>query len=239
VFVVHTAENTPDFVAFDGGAEAVARFIRTRPGPGSYHDLADSDSTMNLIRYGCEAYHDGTGSNPHSLSVSIATRADVWPLAPQKWRDGAIEQAARAAARQATWLKQQTGIVVPARRITRAESERKVPGFISHAQRDPRRRSDPGDDFPWTQFLDRYRSLMGGTPPKPPAPKPPAPPTEDQMFTLFFIEETGKYQAMTPWGVSELTAEEGYLIDAGSTGLTAVKVKTTATWNKIKKNAPS
>lgn len=161
VVVVHTAENTPDFVAFDGGAEAVARFIRGRDDAGSYHDLADSDSAINLVRYDAEAFHDGTGGNRHSYGVSVATRADVWPLAPKEWRDGAVRQAAAAAARYALWLQARTGIVIPARRITRAESERRVPGFISHAERDPARRRDPGRDFPWQQFFAEYLRALG------------------------------------------------------------------------------
>lgn len=183
VIVVHTAENTPDHVAFDGGAEAVARFIRDRSDAGSYHDLVDSDSAINLVRYDDEAYHDGTGSNLHSLGLSIATRADVWPLAPQAWRDGAIEQAARAAARMAGHVKARTGIVVPARRIDRAASELRQPGFISHAERDPTRRTDPGRAFPWDQFLARFAQLT--------APQPaPAPTPEDEAMFILHIENS-------------------------------------------------
>jgi hypothetical protein len=163
VVVVHTAENTPDLAAFDGGAEAVARFIVGRDDPGSYHDLCDSDSCINLVAYWNEAYHDGTGSNRHSYGVSVATRADVWPLAPERWRDGAVKQAAAAAARYARWVKNTRGIVIPARRITRDQSERLVPGFISHAERDPSRRTDPGAAFPWRDFLSEYARLMGQT----------------------------------------------------------------------------
>lgn len=167
VCVVHTAENTPDFVAFDGGAEAVAGFIQRRPDPGSYHDLVDSDSAINLVRYSCEAFQDGTGSNPHAWGGSVATRADVWPLAPQAWKNGAVRQLAHAAARYARWLKAERGILIPARRITRAQSEQRVPGFISHAERDPARRTDPGAQFPWQFFLDEYRINMGGISPPP------------------------------------------------------------------------
>ena len=45
---------------------------------------------------------------------------------------------AAAAARYATWVRNRSGIVIPARRISRAESDARVPGFISHAERDPR-----------------------------------------------------------------------------------------------------
>jgi hypothetical protein len=159
VIAVHTAENAPDFVAFDGGAEAVARFIQHRTDPGSYHDLVDSDSIVDVVPYGYEAFHDGTGTNRHSLGLSIATRADVWPLAPQAWRAGAVENAARAAARMARYVHKRTGRVVPARRITAAQARARTPGFISHAELDPTRRTDPGAAFPWAQFLDRYADL--------------------------------------------------------------------------------
>jgi hypothetical protein len=162
VIVVHTAENTPDFVAFDGGAEGVANFVRTRDTPGSYHDICDSDSTINLVRYDCEAYHDGTGSNPHSYGVSGATRADVWPLAPQAWKDGCVRNMALAARRYADWLHARSGIVIPARRITREQSEARVPGFISHAERDPARRTDPGQSYPWDMFFDIYSDTGEG-----------------------------------------------------------------------------
>lgn len=156
LIVVHTAESTPDTIATDGGAEAVARFIRNRSDPGSYHDLVDSDSVLNLVPYDAEAFGDGTGSNPHAYSVSVATTAAWWPLAPKAWREGAVRNAARAARGYAMWLQARSGIVIPARRVTRGESERRVPGFISHAERDPTRRSDPGRAFPWDDFLAFY-----------------------------------------------------------------------------------
>jgi N-acetyl-anhydromuramyl-L-alanine amidase AmpD len=160
VFCVHTAENTPDFVAFDGGAEAVARFISTRSDPGSYHDLVDSDSSINLVDYGCEAFHVARdGFNRHAYGISAATRADVWPLAPETWKNGCTRQMAAACARQAVRVRQLRGIIVPARRITRAQALARVPGFVSHAELDPTRRTDPGRFFPWPQFLAEYARL--------------------------------------------------------------------------------
>lgn len=156
VVVVHTAENAPDTAGSDSGAENVANFIRNRTDPGSYHDLADSDSCINLVGYDAEAFHDATGSNPHSYGVSGATQAAKWASMPQAWRDGCVRQMAAAASRYARWLRSRTGIVIPARRITRAQSEARVPGFISHAERDPARRTDPGANFPWAQFLDLF-----------------------------------------------------------------------------------
>lgn len=163
VVAAHTAENTPDYVAFDGGAENVASWITRRSDPGSYHLLADSDSRIRLVDWDDAAFHDGTGTNDHSVGISVATRADVWPLAPQRWRDGAIRQLAAGAADYARWLKRTHGITVPARRITAAQARARVPGFVTHAELDPARRSDPGKAFPWDQFFREYQAALSGT----------------------------------------------------------------------------
>lgn len=168
VIVVHTAENAPDVYGADGAAEAVAEFIRDRTTFGSYHDLVDSDSTINLVPYSLRAYQDGTGTNSHGYGVSMATQAAKWPSIPAERRERMVKRAAAAAANYARWIKREHGVTIPARRITRAESDARKPGFISHAERDPDRRSDPGRDFPWQMFLDEYARLMAGGDPDTP-----------------------------------------------------------------------
>lgn len=170
VVVVHTAENIPDTIAADGGAEAVANFIRHRTDPGSYHDLVDSDSWVPLVRYEDEAFHDATGSNRHSYGISMATRADLWPELPEAWRNATVRNAAKAVAQYAQWLYARRGIVIPPRLITRQQSDGRIPGFISHHERDPERRTDPGATFPWTTFLYRYAYYTSLIFPNPPAP---------------------------------------------------------------------
>ncbi|WP_166390331.1 N-acetylmuramoyl-L-alanine amidase [Nocardioides ochotonae] len=160
VVVVHTAESAPDTAGPDTGAENVAGFIAGRTDYGSYHDLCDSDSIVHLVPYDAEAYGDGTGSNPHAYHVSAATQAHRWPSLSQAWREGAVRNMAAAAANYARWLRAEHGIEIPARRITRAQSEARVPGFLSHGERDPGRRTDPGQDFPWSLFLTTYADLM-------------------------------------------------------------------------------
>jgi hypothetical protein len=151
--VVHTAESVMDTVGPDTGAENVAAFIRRRSDPGSYHDLVDSDSAVQLVDYGDEAFQDGTGSNPYALSLSFALKATDWPrLRPAK-RDAFLTQGARALARQQAWLMHHRYPLTPLRRISRAQSAAGVPGFISHAERDPDRRNDPGRFFPWDRFF--------------------------------------------------------------------------------------
>lgn len=169
---LHTAENTPDFVAYDGGAEAVANFIRTRDDPGSYHVIGDSDSRIQLVRPECEAFHDATGSNRWAYGISAATRADVWDLAPAAWRSGTIFNMARAAADYANRVKRMRGITIPARLLTRDESEARFPGFVRHSVRDPARRRDPGSTFPVLDFLNRFAAMVGVASPPPPPPVP-------------------------------------------------------------------
>jgi len=164
LIVIHTAESILDSVGPDTGAEAVADFIRRRSDPGSYHRIADSDSVVDLVRFSQAAYGDGTGSNEFGIHISFALKAAGWPgLSPEK-RLAFIKQGARAAKEAMDWLKNDHGIVVPLRRVTKVQSDARLPGFISHAERDPSRRSDPGAAFPWDMLFDEVEALMGPSP---------------------------------------------------------------------------
>lgn len=164
--VVHTAENTTDTTLPDGGAEAVARFISIRTdAAGSYHSVVDSDSIVDVGRYEWEMFHEGTGGNRWSLGLAFACRASQWSTLPDRWVTDAIRNGGLEAATMAAWVQSTVGVVVPARRISAAQYRAGQPGFISHAELDPGRRSDPGADFPWTMFLDRFVQYAGGDPP--------------------------------------------------------------------------
>lgn len=174
VIGVHTAESVMDTVGPDTGAENVADFIRRRTDPGSYHDLVDSDSVVQLVDYDDEAYHIATHTlNRRTTGLSFACRTSDWAKMSPAKRTAFLRNGARAAARQARHHHKRTGIVVPAKRITLAEALAGKPGFLAHGDADPGRRSDPGTRaphlFPWDEFLDHYRTeaadLLGGTPP--------------------------------------------------------------------------
>lgn len=160
VIVVHTAESLPDFHGPDVGAEGVARFIQQRTNYGSYHWLADSDSLIDLVPMEkFQAYGDGTGSNPHAIHISAATQAHRWKDLPKDWVRGTVENMAEAAHRASNLLQKVHGVRIPPRRISKAQSDQRVEGFITHAERDLARRSDPGKDFPWDMFFEFYEAL--------------------------------------------------------------------------------
>lgn len=171
--VLHTAESILDSIGPDTGAEAVARFMTTRTTYGSYHDLVDSDSALQLVPYDCQAYQDGTGSNPHAMSIGFALRTSDWSRLSREKRAAFLRSGAEAFVRQQAWLRAHGLPTTPLRRITRSQSESGAAGFITHAERDPARRSDPGPDFPWGEWFAACADATA----------PPTPPEEDDMYT--------------------------------------------------------
>lgn len=162
LIVVHTAESAMDTVGPDTGAENVAAFIARRTdAPGSYHIIADSDSRIRLVRFTDEAYGDGTGSNLYAMHLSAACRTVDWKNMSSARKAGYVKQMAEGAATYARWVKKQYGITIPAKRVSRDESSAGRPGFISHGERDPGRRTDPGSDFPWDDFIASFSRIMG------------------------------------------------------------------------------
>lgn len=208
---VHTTESVMDTVGPDTGAENVAAFIRSRTDPGSYHDIVDSDSAIQLVDYADEAFGDGTGSNPYAIHLSFALKAADWPRLSQQKRDAFLTQGARAFARQQAWLSANSYPTTPLRRVTRAESDRGVAGFISHATRDPDRRKDPGLAFPWTRFF----ALLVDIAPKP-AP-PPLPLGDDHMLRLIRRVDNGATYLVGPgvWNYVETLEQRDTLVAKG------------------------
>lgn len=151
--VVHTAESVMDTVGPDTGAEAVAAFIRGRTGYGSYHRLCDADSVVKLVRLTKAAYGDGTGSNEWAIHISFACRTTDWARMSPAKRAAFMTQGAIATAEAMHYLRVHCDVTVPLRRISKAESDAGQPGFIAHGDRDPGRRTDPGEDFPWADFF--------------------------------------------------------------------------------------
>lgn len=157
VIEVHTAESGLDLQGEDDKAENVADFIRRRAEAGSYHLVGDRDSIIQLVDFRNEAFHDRTGSNRWAVGISLAMDADAWPDLGPKARAEYLDTAAQMAEIAARFIHAEIGQWVPATLLpTRDDSDRR-PGFTGHGFRDPGRRTDPGEHFPWDEFLRRYR----------------------------------------------------------------------------------
>lgn len=161
VIVLHTAETGGDAESPDKRAENTARFISDRDEYGSYHMIGDTDSIIKLVRFRDTAYHDGTGSNDWSVGISLAIMADEWSTFDEDTSQQLVKVMAIMAARVANWMDRKGYGKPAAVRLSKEESESSdASGFISHADRDPGRRTDPGADFPWSSFFDEYEKRI-------------------------------------------------------------------------------
>lgn len=152
LIVIHTAENLPDFEGGDGGAEAVSRYGATTDRTVSWHATVDSDSVLSNLPDSYTAFHV-RGFNSSSLGVEIATRANSWKKAPADWVDATVENLALLVA---GWCKKHD---IPPVLLNKHEAKHGR-GIVSHSALDPKRRSDPGKDFPWDRFLARVSELL-------------------------------------------------------------------------------
>lgn len=165
--VLHTSESVMDTVGPDTGTDTLARYIQGRTTAGSYHDVADSDSDLQLIEYRHGAFHDGTGSNNWALSISFVCRTVDWAMMSPERRRGFLRSGARAFARQQAYRRSVGAPLTELRRITKAQSDAGVSGFCYHGDRDPGRRTDPGvrppAAFPMDEFIAECRAALAGT----------------------------------------------------------------------------
>lgn len=149
VITVHTAENNPDLVGRDSGAEAVARFFARTSRRASVHKVIDSDSIVDLLPDTHRAIHSKSAWRD-SLSFEISYKAAWWG------RNPAYEMRLLTKASEICrhWVATY-GIRV--RRINLAQYHRGESGLIAHGDLDPTRRTDPGANFPWATFLTMIR----------------------------------------------------------------------------------
>lgn len=164
--VAHTAENLPYFKDDeDKGAEDVSRYGATTTRDVSWHVTIDSDSIVWMLPDSHTAWHV-RGYNSPSLGAEIATQAHRWDNAPRSWLAGVVENTAKV---WAIWSERHD---IPLRRISKSQADDGQKGVIAHADLDPGRRTDPGDDFPWGRVLDRAREIVLGEEPAEPTPRP-------------------------------------------------------------------
>jgi peptidoglycan hydrolase-like protein with peptidoglycan-binding domain len=184
--VMHVTAGLQDqgYVGNDLSAEATAQYAASTDRKVSWHSASDSDSHFQLVPDKYVAFQC-VGYNSVTIGHEISKRDVTWQGEPQRWVDDTITQAAHS-------LRRVADLGIPFRRATRAELDRerkkKVPkpvGFVTHAELDPERRSDPGGDFPWGRFL----VLLGAADPAP-APTIPFPKSHNHKTPT--IQKDGK-----------------------------------------------
>lgn len=158
--VVHVTAGLEDLKGRDDSAEATARYAGTTEREVSWHSGSDADSCVHLLPPAFTAWHV-TGYNSSTYGHEISKADTDWSKMPAGWVDRTLSQAARCL----TPIAADAGI--PVRHITRGQLDRAIAagdpsqgGFIGHDVLDPRRRGDPGEDFPWSRFLSLMEDDM-------------------------------------------------------------------------------
>lgn len=151
VIVIHTAENIPDLIPPDHGAENVAAYFSVTSRPASAHTVLDADSLIRLLPDEAVAFHV-IGYNTRGWGLEIATQARKWSALPDDYAAVLLNAAAKETARVAT----KYGIPVAFR--TKPQIDQGLPGITGHTDLDPNRRSDPGfTEQQWFEFLNLVR----------------------------------------------------------------------------------
>ncbi len=136
--VVHTAE---------GGREAlgIAKYFAKMDRPASAHVVVDDKQIINLLPDDFTAFHV-RGHNSNSLGIELGYFASEWGT-DKEYEDALIAMSAK-------WCAEKVELYnITPRRLTREDWLAGKTGFISHAELDPTRRTDPGMNFPWEQFF--------------------------------------------------------------------------------------
>lgn len=159
--IMHTAESVLDVIGDDSGAEDCARFIGSRTGSyGSYHDLVDSDSIIELVPFEYEAWQDSETNN-WAVGISAACRTTDWATMGDAKREGYYRNLAICAADFVVYMKVMYDINVPLVRITGEQARARVPGFCAHGD-SGLYRTDPGKDFDWDRFFRYTKEILDG-----------------------------------------------------------------------------
>lgn len=149
LIVLHTAERLPDYNPPDHGAEQLAKYASSTPRAVSWHASVDTDSIIYMLPDNYTGWHV-RNYNSESLGIEMSTQAHRWWERPS-WDAQMIDNAAVVGAE---WAKKYN---IPIVKITKAQADMGLKGFIGHTDLDPTRRKDPGKGFSWATYLSRVR----------------------------------------------------------------------------------
>lgn len=167
LIVIHTMESGETATT----AEGVARYFQKPSTKASAHVNVDTDGLVRCVPDSDTAWAC-PGCNTDGLQLELAGRAGQGKLG---WMDPASQKILKHAAKQVAQWSQKHGI--PVKHLTNAELAAGAKGIIGHVQGSQvykrSTHTDPGKDFPWSQFLGMVRKYLAADVPAP-APKPEA-----------------------------------------------------------------
>jgi hypothetical protein len=154
LIVIHTTEGSRN----EQSAEDGAAYDQRRTDGTSTHYFHDMNSTVQCVRTTDQAHAARAQGNRRGIQHELCGRAaQPWGTAEAL---GTLRQAARQCARDV----KRWGI--PVRHLTVAQVAAGEKGFCGHVDityafpQDNGTHTDPGPNFPWSQFLDLVRAEM-------------------------------------------------------------------------------
>lgn len=157
LIVIHTTEGSAHGQSAEDGAAYDAR----RTDGTSAHYFVDSGSVVQCVRTNDQAHTARAQGNRRGIQYELCGRAG-WSAAT--WRGDYQQAMLKRAARQCARDAKKWGI--PVRHLTVAQVADGAKGFCGHWDitrafpQDRGSHTDPGDDFPWSQFLDMVRTEL-------------------------------------------------------------------------------
>lgn len=147
-----------DLIGPDNSAENTARYAATTDRQVSWQSGSDTDTFVQLLPYSYTAFQC-VGYNSSTAGHEISKLDMVWSDEKPEWVQRTIKMAALGPDGVSGLRKLALENGIPFRRATKAELDHAIAtdgppvGFVTHAELDPDRRTDPGRDFPWSMFL--------------------------------------------------------------------------------------
>jgi len=157
LIVIHTTEGSSHSNSAEDGAAYDAR----RTDGTSTHYFHDSNSTIQCVVTADQAHTARAQGNRRGIHHELCTRAGS-----ANWQDAYHQAMLRRAAAQAARDAHKWNI--PIRKLTSAQVADGEKGFCGHVNitnafpADGGTHTDPGSNFPWTQFLGMVRDAMNG-----------------------------------------------------------------------------
>lgn len=207
LIVIHTTEGS----SHNNSAEDGAAYDQRRTDGTSTHYFHDNDSTVQCVRTEDQAHTARRQGNRRGIQHELCTRAKTGPAG---WADPYHQAMLRRAAKQAARDARKWDI--PVRHLTVDQVADGYKGFCGHYDitrafpADGGTHTDPGPNFPWTQFLDMVRAELD------PTTKEDAMPTADETRAIV-REELTAFGKRDP--IASIYARSGYLANSFAPGI--------------------